>query len=108
MMDGIINLLKPPGMSSHDVVNWVRKTFKTKKVGHTGTLDPGAAGVLPLCIGKATKIVPYIEEDVKVYRAKINFGITTDTQDRYGKVIKKKYPNFMLYDLETVLKTFTG
>ncbi len=107
-MDGIISLIKPPGMTSHDIIHWIRRTLEVKKAGHTGTLDPGAAGVLPVCIGKATKIIPYMDEDIKIYRAKINFGITTDTQDKYGLVINKVDPRFSLYDLESTLDTFTG
>jgi tRNA pseudouridine55 synthase len=59
-LEGVINVLKPPGMTSSDVVVWMRKLLKIKKVGHTGTLDPGVAGVLPLCIGKGTRLAEYI------------------------------------------------
>ena len=95
-MDGIINILKPPAMTSHDVIYWVRKNLNIEKAGHTGTLDPGAAGVLPVCIGKGTKIIPYIDEKKKTYRAKIVFGRTTDTQDKYGQVLKEAKPDFNL------------
>ena len=78
-MNGILNVLKPPGMTSHDVVNFIRREINIKKVGHTGTLDPEAAGVLPICIGKATKAVQYITEKKKKYRANIKFGITADS-----------------------------
>ena len=88
-MNGIINVLKPPGMTSHDVVYFVRRETGIKKVGHTGTLDPEAAGVLPICIGKATRVAQYIAEKNKKYRASIKFGITTETQDKYGKVIEQ-------------------
>lgn len=107
-MEGILNILKPPGMTSHDVINWVRKTLKEKKVGHIGTLDPGAGGVLPVFIGKATKIIPYINEDRKIYRAKINFGITTDTQDQFGQILQRRNPNFNLAKLNVILNTFIG
>lgn len=90
-MNGILNILKPPGMTSHDVVSVIRKKLNTKKVGHTGTLDPNAAGVLPICIGKATKISQFLLEGTKKYRAELKLGIETDTQDIYGKVINK-YP----------------
>lgn len=59
-MDGVINVLKPPGLTSHDVVSRLRKILKTKKIGHTGTLDPDAVGVLPICVGKATRLVEYL------------------------------------------------
>lgn len=85
---GIINILKPPGMTSHDVVNLVRKTYRTKKVGHTGTLDPAAAGVLPITVGRATKLSQYIAGADKVYRAEITLGIKTDTQDAEGKILQ--------------------
>ncbi|SJZ34486.1 tRNA pseudouridine(55) synthase TruB [Garciella nitratireducens] len=107
-MDGILNVLKPPGMTSHDVVQWIKTILEEKKVGHSGTLDPGAAGVLPVFIGKATKIIPYIYQDRKIYRVEIIFGKTTDTQDRFGKVIKECTPYFSLNDLEYSLNVFTG
>lgn len=86
-MNGIINVLKPTGMTSHDVVNFIRKTLNMKKVGHTGTLDPNAVGVLPICIGKGTKIIQYIQYKNKKYRAELTLGLATDTQDKYGKII---------------------
>ncbi|HBX23766.1 MAG TPA: tRNA pseudouridine(55) synthase TruB [Desulfotomaculum sp.] len=89
-MNGIISVLKPPGMTSHDVVYYVRKTIGQKKVGHTGTLDPGAAGVLPVCLGKATRIIEYLP-DQKKYRAEIIFGRSTTTQDSFGDIIKECY-----------------
>lgn len=88
-MNGIINVLKPPGITSHDVVDYIRKQLKIKKVGHAGTLDPEAAGVLPICLGKATKAVQYLMDKKKKYRANIKFGITTTTYDKYGEIIKK-------------------
>ncbi len=86
-INGVINVLKPPGMTSHDVVNFIRRTLKTKKAGHTGTLDPGVAGVLPVCVGKATKIIEYISHDIKQYRAELTLGRSTDTQDGFGETI---------------------
>ncbi len=85
-MDGVLNLLKPPGMTSHDVVSFVRRTLRVKKVGHTGTLDPGVAGVLPICVGRATRLAEYVTGADKAYRAEITFGVTTDTQDGFGSV----------------------
>ncbi|MDP4126217.1 MAG: tRNA pseudouridine(55) synthase TruB [Bacillota bacterium] len=107
-MEGIINVLKPPGMTSSDVVVWMRRILKTKKIGHTGTLDPGVAGVLPLCVGKGTRLAEYITEQGKAYRAEITFGITTDTQDSYGKMTQVTPPNMKENDLLRVLPSFTG
>jgi len=108
-MNGIINVLKPPGMTSHDVVSYLRKILNMKKVGHTGTLDPEAAGVLPVCIGKATKAVQYLTDKQKSYRANIKFGTVTDTYDSYGQVIKE-YESVVIdrKTLENTLKRFTG
>lgn len=84
-MDGIINIIKPPGMSSFQVVSHIRKLLGVKKVGHIGTLDPGAAGVLPLCIGKATRIIPFLEEETKTYLTEVTLGIATKSQDASGE-----------------------
>ncbi len=86
-MDGILNILKPPGMTSFDVVSWLRGVLKTKKIGHTGTLDPMATGVLPVCVGKATKAIEYMMDKDKLYRAELTLGSATDTQDSSGTVI---------------------
>jgi tRNA pseudouridine55 synthase len=85
-MEGVVNILKPPGMTSSDVVSEARKIFNEKRAGHTGTLDPGAAGVLPICIGRATRLFDYIIGGKKEYIGEISFGRKTDTQDSYGKV----------------------
>ncbi|HEA47071.1 MAG TPA: tRNA pseudouridine(55) synthase TruB [bacterium] len=87
-MDGFLNVNKPKGMTSHDVVDEIRRLVGREKVGHTGTLDPEAIGVLPLAIGKATKIIQFLEGG-KGYRATMRLGITTNTQDITGKVIAK-------------------
>ena len=84
-MDGFINFFKPPGMTSHQCVAFFRRLLGIKKIGHAGTLDPGAAGVLPICLGKGTKAAAYLLESTKIYRAEMHLGITTDTQDAYGK-----------------------
>ncbi len=89
-MDGVLNLLKPPGMTSHDVVSVVRRALGMKKVGHTGTLDPGVAGVLPVCVGRATRLAEFISGEDKAYRAEITFGITTATQDSFGEVLQQR------------------
>lgn len=90
MMDGIINILKPPGMSSHDVVKYIRNLTKEKKVGHTGTLDPGAAGVLPICLGGATKLSSLLINADKQYIAEMILGVETDSLDAQGKVVSVK------------------
>lgn len=86
-MDGIINIFKNKGMTSFDVVRNVKKIAKTGKVGHTGTLDPEAEGVLPVCIGKATKIIDYIMDSDKTYEVEFKLGIKTTTYDLEGEVL---------------------
>lgn len=86
---GILNVLKPPGMTSFDVVAYLRGVFKTKKIGHTGTLDPAAVGVLPICVGNATRAIDFIINKNKSYRAELTLGTVTDTQDSYGNIIKE-------------------
>ena len=88
MTDGIVNILKPAGMTSHDVVGKLRKIYHTRKVGHTGTLDPDAVGVLPVCVGQATRLAEYLTEKEKTYRTVLKFGCETNTQDHSGKVTK--------------------
>lgn len=88
MVNGIINVLKPVGMTSSAVVYWLRRKLETKKVGHTGTLDPGAAGVLPVCVGQATRLAEYLSGQGKEYRAEIVLGLSTTTQDNYGRVVQ--------------------
>lgn len=107
-MDGIINVLKPTGMTSFDVVAYLRKILKIKKIGHTGTLDPCAAGVLPVCLGKATKAVEFLIDKDKTYRAELTLGVSTDTQDATGKVIKKNPVNVLENEIERVIKSFVG
>ncbi|GAB3067072.1 tRNA pseudouridine(55) synthase TruB [Virgibacillus ainsalahensis] len=109
-MDGILPLWKPAGMTSHDCVMKVRKLYKTKKVGHTGTLDPEVEGVLPLCIGKATKIVSFLTETKKTYIAEIMLGKATDTEDGQGNIIEEKTVSTFPSDevIENVLQSFTG
>ena len=90
MKDGILIIDKPQEFTSHDVVAKVRKIIGTKKVGHTGTLDPMATGVLVICVGAATKLVEHFTAKDKVYEAKIKLGIKTDTADITGKIIERK------------------
>ena len=109
-MDGFINVLKPTGLSSHDVVDIVRRIFKQKRVGHAGTLDPAAAGILPGALGRAARLVEYMENADKSYRAEIAFGYATDTGDVYGDVIESiPCPALPLEEeLRRVLGKFVG
>ena len=110
MSDGFINLNKTSGMTSHDVVNRVRKIFLTRKVGHAGTLDPQAAGVLPIAVGRATKFIEYLADCDKTYRAEILFGIATDSGDLDGKIIARA-ENFSMPttdELTALAKSFVG
>lgn len=88
MKDGFINFLKPPGMTSHDAVGYVRRIMNVKRVGHAGTLDPGAAGVLPVAVGRAARLIEYLDEVSKSYRAELLFGIETDSGDDLGEVVE--------------------
>lgn len=87
-MDGIINVLKPPGLTSRQVVSMIKGITRIKKVGHAGTLDPGACGVLPVMVGKATRLFDYMGEGKKEYIAEFTFGTSTTTQDSYGDVVE--------------------
>lgn len=108
-MDGIIIINKPKGYTSHDVVNKIRKIYNTKKVGHTGTLDPNATGVLPILIGKATKLSNYLIEHDKTYIATLKLGEKRDTGDSEGIVIEKRVTKEILEeDIKNVLNSFIG
>ncbi len=110
MIDGFINLNKPAGMTSHDAVNLLRKIFSTRKVGHAGTLDPQARGVLPVAINRATKFIEYLTDCDKSYRAEIFFGLSTDSGDLDGKIIARA-ENFLMPtidELRAALKNFVG
>ena len=89
MSEGVLNILKPPGMTSSDVVADVRRIFGMKRVGHTGTLDPGAAGVLGVCLGRATRLFDLLVEKQKEYICELRLGAATDTQDSYGLVTEE-------------------
>ena len=108
MLNGVINVYKEKGYTSHDVVAIVRKTLNIKKVGHTGTLDPDAEGVLPVCIGQATKLADYIMAERKSYTAEITFGAETTTQDASGDIIKEYEYIFDENRLREVIDTFKG
>ncbi len=107
-MNGVIIVDKPSGVTSRDVVNVICKKFNTKKVGHTGTLDPIATGVLAICIGKATKLVEVLTSNDKEYIAEVKLGILTDTLDTDGKVIKEEKNVINKEDLLNVLNSFIG
>ena len=106
-MDGIIVVNKEKGMTSHDVVNIARKALHTKKVGHAGTLDPDATGVLVLAVNKATKALQFLAADIKEYKAVLSLGIATDSYDRSGRIIDQK--EFTGYtNLEKTIESFRG
>ncbi|SMC21702.1 tRNA pseudouridine synthase B [Clostridium acidisoli DSM 12555] len=107
-MDGIINIYKPEGISSFDVVRNIRKLSGIKKVGHTGTLDPMAKGVLPICLGKSTKIVDYIMKDFKIYKAVLKLGEVSDTYDREGKIIQSSKVDVDENEIISVINSFIG
>ena len=107
MKDAIINIYKEKGFTSHDVVNIVRGLTKCK-AGHTGTLDPDATGVLPVCIGRATKIADYIMADDKEYIADVILGAATDTQDASGEILERKAFLGDLSNVNSAIKNFIG
>jgi tRNA pseudouridine55 synthase len=107
-MDGILNILKPPGMTSFDVVGYLRGVLKTKKIGHTGTLDPGAVGVLPVCVGSATKAIEFMIEKDKLYRAELTLGIETDTQDSTGTITATHEVTVTEDEIRSVINSFIG
>lgn len=109
MMDGIVNVMKPAGMTSHDVVAKLRKIYHTRKVGHTGTLDPDAVGVLPVCVGQATRLVEYLTDKEKVYKTILKFGAETNTQDASGEVVgTTDLPILTKEEFVAVMQQFIG
>lgn len=107
-MDGIMVINKPENYTSFDVVAVMRKLLKTKKVGHAGTLDPMATGVLPILAGNATKIQNLLQGSSKEYRAKFRLGLITDTEDTSGKILKKNPVNVNVETLKKVISAFVG
>jgi len=121
-IDGVVNIYKEKGYTSHDVVAIIRKILRNYyadkeeisedkgklKVGHAGTLDPQAEGVLPVCIGKATKISEYISSNHKLYRAVMQLGVVTDTQDMTGKILEKQDVNFKKQEIIKAINSFVG
>jgi len=110
MIDGILIIDKPVGLTSHDVVARLRRILKTKRIGHTGTLDPFATGVLVMLVGKATRLARFLDRDAKEYEAIVRFGFETDTGDRTGELRITNYElrNFSIEELEDALKDFRG
>ncbi len=108
MISGLINFLKPPGMTSHDVVSFIRRTYDLKKVGHAGTLDPAAAGVLPVALGQATRLLEYMTATNKTYRVELTFGYQTDTGDEAGKIIAESTLVPAKQDIIACLAGFNG
>lgn len=107
-MDGVINVNKPSGITSFDVIRHIKKVTGIKKIGHTGTLDPLATGVLPICIGKATKAVEYIMNDYKIYKAQLKLGVTTDTYDREGTILETSEVDVSKEAIINCINSFVG
>lgn len=104
---GFLNIYKPVGMTSHDVVSVLRRVTKIKQIGHTGTLDPFAEGVLPICIGKATRLIEYLQDD-KEYLATVQFGAATNTFDLDGEKVFTSDKKVSRDDIKESLKSFEG
>lgn len=106
-MFGFLNIYKPKGKTSHDVVAILRRVTKVKQIGHTGTLDPFAEGVLPICIGKATRLIEYLDDD-KAYIGTVQLGKSTTTYDTEGEVVNISDKKVTLQEIEKVLPKFRG
>ncbi len=107
-MNGILNIDKEQGMTSHDVVAKLRRILKIRRIGHTGTLDPNAEGVLPICIGQATKLSELLTDKEKVYLAELRLGTCTDTQDAWGKIVEEHAVEVTLDDVKAAVFSFVG
>ena len=109
MIDGFLSVDKPSGITSHDVVSILRRTLHQKKIGHTGTLDPFATGVLPIALGEGTKAIPFLDESVKEYSAVMRIGIATDTLDLTGNTVyENDWSHLTADDVKAVCLKFTG
>jgi tRNA pseudouridine55 synthase len=108
VIDGIINVYKERGYTSHDVVAKLRGIMKQKKIGHTGTLDPEAEGVLPVCLGKATKVCELLADQTKEYRAVLRLGVVTDTQDMTGSILEEHPVSTSEEQVRTTILSFLG
>ncbi len=109
-LEGILPLLKPKGLTSHDCVFKLRKILKMKRIGHTGTLDPDVTGVLPICLGRATKVAEYITDAGKSYEGEVTIGFSTTTEDASGDIVEKikVKESFSREKILAVLETLTG
>lgn len=106
---GVLNVLKPPGMTSHDVVDVLRRHTGIRRIGHTGTLDPGACGVLVLCLSQATRIAEFLSDQHKGYRTEVTLGVETDSDDAYGAVVAERDASAVTGEaLEAALAEFVG
>ena len=108
MINGIMNIYKEAGYTSHDVVAKLRGIVKQKKIGHTGTLDPDAVGVLPVCFGSATKLCDLMTDKSKEYEAVLRLGITTDTQDLSGTILSESAVTAGEADIKRAIMRFVG
>lgn len=109
MISGFVVIDKPAGITSHDVVSRVRRILGTRKVGHTGTLDPFATGVLPVAVNDGTKVIPFLDEGKKIYVALLRLGITTDTLDMTGSILAESDPSTITSEqFLSTLTVFTG
>ncbi|MGZ3716179.1 MAG: tRNA pseudouridine(55) synthase TruB, partial [Ktedonobacterales bacterium] len=107
-LDGIFVIEKAMSMTSHDVVARVRRLARQRRVGHAGTLDPAATGVLPVCLGQATRVAEYLSESGKAYRATVRFGVVTDTYDAEGAIIREAPVTLREEEIAAVLPSFLG
>lgn len=107
-MTGILNVYKPKGITSHNVVSFVRRQLNMKRVGHTGTLDPAATGVLPVLVGNATKLSDLIMADEKKYTARVVLGLITDTDDTTGEIVEKREVSVTEEQIKEAVKSFVG
>jgi tRNA pseudouridine55 synthase len=107
-ISGVLNIHKSAGMTSHDVVDAVRRLYHVRKVGHTGTIDPRGTGVLPICVGRATKIAQFLTTADKEYEMVVRLGISTDTQDADGKVIDEGEVRVAREEVEEAMRSFVG
>ena len=108
MINGIVNVYKEKGFTSFDVVAKMRGIFKQKKIGHTGTLDPDAEGVLPVCLGRATKVCDLLTDKDKEYETVLLLGVVTDTQDLTGEVLERKEVNASEKEVKSAILSFVG
>jgi tRNA pseudouridine55 synthase len=108
-LDGILNIHKPTGKTSYDMVAMVKRLSGERRVGHAGTLDPAASGVLPICLGRGTRVIEFLAEASKTYHARIELGVETDTYDASGRIVQRKDGSAIgLKEIEVALLPFRG